>query len=181
MWRRDWGLFGERSWTDQRWQSLQAGANNHALECEDDSGKHGSADGVWYADKDARNSANKWNSAASKKYGYSSTYNFWSANYLNWWAATGGSGTIPVTRLWIVQDVAKKLVDRLNGVNIGLMRFDSQQQRRLPGRPGDPAHRRHQRDPRHLQDHHQRLHALAATPRWRKPSGKPISTSPARR
>lgn len=126
MWRRDWGLFGsERSWTDQRWQTLQSGANNHPLECEDDSGKHGSADGVWYADKDARNSANKWNSSASKKYGYSSTYNFWSANYLNWWAATGGSGTIPVTRLWIVQDVAKKLVDRLNGVNIGLMRFDS--------------------------------------------------------
>lgn len=125
MWRRDWGILGERSWTDQRWQSLQDGANTHALECEDDSGKHGSADGVWYADKDARNSANKWNSAASKKYAYSGSYEFWSANYLNWWAATGGSGTIPVTRLWIVQDVAKKLVDRLNGVNIGLMRFDS--------------------------------------------------------
>ena len=125
MWRRDWGLFGERSFTDQRWQSLQAGANSHALECEDDSGKHGSADGVWYADKDARNSSNKWNSAAAKKYGYTTTYNFWSDNYLNWWAATGGSGTIDVTRLWIVQDVAKKLVDRLNGVNIGLMRFDS--------------------------------------------------------
>lgn len=126
MWRRDWGILGERSWTDQRWQSLQAGANTHAFECEDDSGTHGSADGVWYADKDARNSANKWNSAASKKYAYpSAPYEFWSANYLNWWAATGGSGTIPVTRLWIVQDVAKKLVDRLNGVNIGLMRFDS--------------------------------------------------------
>ncbi len=125
MWRRDWGLFGERSFTDQRWQTLQAGANNHALECEDDSGKHGSADGVWYADKDARNSGTKWNSAPAKKYGYSTAYNFWSANYLNWWVATGGSGTINVTRLWIVQDVAKKLVDRLNGVNIGLMRFDS--------------------------------------------------------
>ena len=125
MWRRDWGFFGERSWSDQRWQSLQSGANSHALECEDDSGKHGSADGVWYADKDARNGSNKWNSAAAKKYGYSTAYNFWSANYLNWWTATGGSGTITVTRLWIVQDVAKKLVDRLNGVNIGLMRFDS--------------------------------------------------------
>lgn len=125
MWRRDWGLFGERSWTDQRWQSLQAGANNHELECEDDSGNHGSAAGVWYADKDARNSANKWNSSPSKKYAYTTTYNFWSANYLNWWASTGGSGTMTVTRLWIVQDVAKKLVDRLNGVNIGLMRFDS--------------------------------------------------------
>ena len=125
MWRRDWGLFGERSWTDQRWQSLQAGANNHELECEDDSGNHGSAAGVWYADKDARNSANKWNSSPSKKYAYTTTYNFWSANYLNWWASTGGSGTMTVTRLWIVQDVAKKLVDRLNGVNIGLMRFDA--------------------------------------------------------
>ncbi|HBG51881.1 MAG TPA: hypothetical protein DDW89_08765, partial [Gammaproteobacteria bacterium] len=38
--------------------------------------------------------------------------------------STNGSGTMTVTRLWIVQDVAKKLVDRLNGVNIGLMRFD---------------------------------------------------------
>jgi type IV pilus assembly protein PilY1 len=123
MWRRDWGLVGERSWTDQRWQTLQSGANTHALECEDDSGKHGSADGVWYADKDARNSASKWNSAAAKKYGYSTVYNFWSANYLNWWASTGG--TMDVTRLWIVQDVARKLADRLNGVNIGLMRFDS--------------------------------------------------------
>ena len=125
MWRRDWGLFGERSWTDQRWQSLQAGANNHELECEDDSGKHGNADGVWYADKDARNTSNKWNSAPARKYGYSTVYNFWSANYLNWWASTGGSGTMTVTRLWIVQDVARKLADRLNGVNIGLMRFDS--------------------------------------------------------
>jgi len=125
MWRRDWGFFGENIFTSYRWQTLQAGANNHELECEDDSGNHGSTAGVWYADKDARNSDSKWTAAASKKYAYSSTYNFWSANYLNWWASTGGSGTMTVTRLWIVQDVAKKLVDRLNGVNIGLMRFDS--------------------------------------------------------
>ena len=125
IWRKDWGFFGERGWTSARWQSLEGGANSHPLECEDDSGNHGSADGVWYADKDARNSDPKWSSNASKKYSYSTPYNFWSANYLNWWASTNGNGTMTVTRLWIVQDVAKKLVDRLNGVNIGLMRFDS--------------------------------------------------------
>lgn len=125
MWRKDWGLLGERSFSTARWQSLQSGANNHPLECEDDAGKHGNADGVWYADKTATNNAPKWTANAANKYAFSTTYNFWSANYLNWWAATGGSGTMTVTRLWIVQDVAKKLVDRLNGVNIGLMRFDS--------------------------------------------------------
>ena len=104
-----------------RWRALASG--NNLVECQDDSGIHGSADGVLYADKNATNSATKWTGTVANNYAYSTVYNFWSGNYLNWVAA--GSGVTTMTRLEVVQDVAGKIVDSLNGVNIGLMRFST--------------------------------------------------------
>lgn len=52
----------------------------------------------------------------------SGTYQFYSANYVNWFHSEGGGRVM--TRMEIVQDVAKDLVDSISGVNIGLARFD---------------------------------------------------------
>ncbi|MES1992292.1 MAG: PilC/PilY family type IV pilus protein [Pseudomonadota bacterium] len=130
MWRGNWstGFFGfgaGESSTGKRWQTLQAQLNNHAIECQDDAGVHGSTAGTWYADKTARDSAPKWTATAANQYAYTTVYTLYTANYLNWYAQTNSGTTMNVTRLWMVQDVTKKLVDRLNGVNIGLMRFDA--------------------------------------------------------
>ncbi len=55
--------------------------------------------------------------------GGETTYHFYSANYLNWFHSEQGS--TQMTRLAIVQDIARKLVDSISGINIGLMRFDA--------------------------------------------------------
>lgn len=49
-------------------------------------------------------------------------YRFYSTNYMNWYHSPGT--TKNMTRMDIVKDVAKDLVDSISGVNIGLMRFD---------------------------------------------------------
>ena len=181
MWRRDWGLFGERSFTDQRWQSLQAGANSHALECEDDSGKHGSADGVWYADKDARNSSNKWNSAASQEIRLLNRLQLLVGQLPQLVGRDGRLGHHrchpAVDRAGRGQEAGRPAQRRQHRPDA--LRF--QQQRRLPGWAGDPADRGHHRQPATPSRPPSRATPPRATPRWRKPSGKPISTSPARR
>lgn len=48
---------------------------------------------------------------------------YFSANYLNWQATSGG--TIEMTRLDIMKGVANHLADSTTGVNIGLMAFDT--------------------------------------------------------
>ncbi len=57
-------------------------------------------------------------------------YGFFSANYVNWFHATGGGTvtedeTIRMSRLEIVKDIALDLVNSISGVNVGLMRFDN--------------------------------------------------------
>lgn len=49
-------------------------------------------------------------------------YRFYSTNYMNWYHGT--NSTKQMSRMAIVKDVAKNLVDSISGVNIGLTRFD---------------------------------------------------------
>lgn len=49
-------------------------------------------------------------------------HRFYSTNYMNWYHEVGG--TQEMSRMDIVKNVAKDLVDSISGVRIGLMRFD---------------------------------------------------------
>jgi type IV pilus assembly protein PilY1 len=54
-----------------------------------------------------------------------SLQDYYSANYLNW--SESGDTTVRMTRMEVMQSVAKNLADTVTGVNIGLMAFNQSQ------------------------------------------------------
>ncbi|HEX5161618.1 MAG TPA: hypothetical protein VFV88_07835 [Steroidobacteraceae bacterium] len=115
-----------------RWQNLVAGADRK-VECGADNDKHGDVDAssthsgsASSTAKRARNGtyATRWGTSSTGSpvdWSSATTYNFYSANYANWyWGDDEGSRK---TRLEIVQDVAAEMIDTLEGVNLGLMRY----------------------------------------------------------
>jgi type IV pilus assembly protein PilY1 len=114
------------------WGNLVAGSDRK-LECSSDGGVHGDLQGSSAPggeNKRARNGtgtldANRWgNDFSSNQIDWRSKprYSLYSANYINWFYGAGGSS--PKTRLQIVREVAKNMVDSLDGVNLGIMRYD---------------------------------------------------------
>lgn len=114
-----------------QWQNALAGDNANPLECSNDSGIHG-PDAV-SANRWARNVAARWTNNAGQSINWNGrqTLSLYSANYANWWYGTDPGSR--ATRWEIVRDVAKQLVDDLQGVNLGLMRYSND------GGPGDAA------------------------------------------
>jgi type IV pilus assembly protein PilY1 len=113
------------------WGNLAAGVD-YKIECSGDSGNHGDLPGRQAAggeNKYARNGtgtsdSNRWGASnSSSQVGWSSKprYSLYSINYINWYYGAGGS--TPKTRLQIVRNVAKSMIDSLDGVNLGLMRY----------------------------------------------------------
>ncbi|MDY6944056.1 MAG: hypothetical protein SVU69_13725, partial [Pseudomonadota bacterium] len=119
QWRR--GIFSTRKWRDL---SSSYHGTDEVVECKADEGVHGpdSSSSDVYADRRARNSDDRWTSDSGDKYYGWNQVTFYDANYMNYYHS--GVASIDRSRLWIVQDISKKLVASLNGVNIGLMRFD---------------------------------------------------------
>lgn len=71
------------------------------------------------------NVANRYNGTSSNNYwtaGTQTQFHFYSANYLNY---LGTSPTVTQSRMQIVKNAATSLIDSVTGVNIGLMRYDS--------------------------------------------------------
>lgn len=91
------------------------------VECEDDKGVHGATTSgpAWPVNGGPYQSSTPTSSVWS---GWP-THTLFSANYLRWYWYHGATST--QTRLEIVQDVAKDLVDSVSEINIGLMRFDT--------------------------------------------------------
>lgn len=115
------------------WGNLVAGVD-YKIECSGDSGNHGDRPGSQAAgseNKYARNGtgtsdSNRWGDGASSSqvaWNTKPRYSLYSVNYINWYYGAGGS--TPMTRLQIVRDVAKSLIDSLDGVNLGLMRYST--------------------------------------------------------
>lgn len=114
----------------RRWENISSSQRSRVVECQDDAGYHG--DGVSTTLLWARNGPSSGTPPAGGYWGTSGqqiawgaspaneTYTIYSGNYLNW--AYGPTGF--KTRLEIVQDVATDLLDSINGVNVGLMTFN---------------------------------------------------------
>ncbi len=103
-----------------RWEPLSTNRNRD-VECEADRGIHGNGGSEkWAAD----GATGPWHSDVSDEPAWNDRYFLWDGNWLDW-SATGGSVTR--TRIEIVQQVAKNLLDNVDGVNVGLMRFNFEQ------------------------------------------------------
>jgi len=114
----------------RRWENISTSQRSRVVECQDDAGYHG--DGVSATLLWARNGPSSGTPPAGGYWGTSGqqiawgaspaneTYTIYSGNYFNW--AYGPTGF--KTRLEIVQDVATDLLDSINGVNVGLMTFN---------------------------------------------------------
>lgn len=98
------------------------------VECKADSGSNGDSQAAdptaapWAAD----GSAGPWSSSQANSVNWSSTggsVTIYTGNYLNYLATA--QSTYLGTRLSIVQDVTKQLINSVSGINVGLMRFDN--------------------------------------------------------
>jgi type IV pilus assembly protein PilY1 len=102
------------------------------IECRSDDAVHGDLPGSTAAggeNKRARNGSgtndsNRWGTGSLIDWSTKNRYSLYSGNYANWYASTDDGDT--KTRLEIVRDVAKNLITTLNGVNLGIMRYDNQ-------------------------------------------------------
>ena len=119
MWRDRSGT------TNDRWENLREDGHSDTdyVECGADAGVHGvsSSSTKRYA---ANGSNGPWSSSSSAKIDWSTTgqslVTYYSGNYLNWVK----SPFITRTRLEIMQDAAKNLLDNMeDNVNVGLMRY----------------------------------------------------------
>lgn len=104
--------------------------NSNHYECRSDRGYHGVNDtsSRRYI-TDSSNTANPysqyyWNEESWNNFGYRTLLN---GNYMNYYhyAGVGGTNDKELTRLEIIVNAAKDLVDSVTGINVGLVRFDS--------------------------------------------------------
>ena len=115
------------------WANLAADADRK-VECGSDSGNHGDVDAssshsgsnTTANPKTARNGTlpTRWGSASTGSpvaWNTKPSYNLYSANYANWYY--GDDEGSRKTRLEIVQDVATEMIEDLEDVNLGLMRY----------------------------------------------------------
>ncbi len=110
-----------------RWRNLTpmpAPDSENVVECRSDSGLHGDGtdpDKVWATNGDS----NVWSDEQADEISWSDnftgqTFTIYSANYLNWFF---NAQTITQSRILTMQGVLINLLDSIDGVNVGLMRF----------------------------------------------------------
>ncbi|MGH8534317.1 MAG: pilus assembly protein, partial [Gammaproteobacteria bacterium] len=106
------------------WRQLNTSATSPLhVECQADQGVHGDGTGgTWIRN----GTSSPWQSSSGGAANWSSTgntYTIFSANYLNWFHFH--STTVVGTRIQIMKDVVKSVVDSNTNINIGLMRYDT--------------------------------------------------------
>ncbi len=113
---------------DERYERLRESAKDRLVECEDDGGVHGDGSNgteLWASDDMP---GEPWSADPSDEVPWGSnltnrTYTVYDANYLNWYYGP----TSTTTRLQVMKDVSTSLLTSLNGVNVGLMRFNREE------------------------------------------------------
>ncbi|NNF51704.1 MAG: PQQ-binding-like beta-propeller repeat protein [Gammaproteobacteria bacterium] len=122
QWEPDDGV----SYDKNKWDKIDKNNKTGFVECFADSGVHGedAGDPEVYA-TDGLEDPWTTDPALVVEWGEHDTkeeYTLYMGNYLNW---TTTAMTQISTRLEVVQDVTKNLLDNLTGVNVGLMRFSN--------------------------------------------------------
>jgi len=114
---------------ESRWRAPSPSDHTGTVECEDDRGRHGDGSSATHVYATDGNADARWsqNPADEISWAGHDSHTFFSANYLNWYYGP----PITTTRMQVVKDVASGLAGSINGVNIGLMRFNSDQGGRL--------------------------------------------------
>jgi len=111
------------------WQYLEPGNDTASIECEADRGVHGDGTaGDVYADNGS-NLSNPWTSDKNSEISWGSAprnlnYTVYDGNYLNWKASPV---SISMTRSDIMKTVTKKVLQSVNNMNVGIMRFNDQE------------------------------------------------------
>lgn len=110
---------------DDIWVEFPTSSISHTrtVECKADRGVSGAAlnDGRYAANGD---NYGPYQNNSTREPAWVRTYYLFNGNYLNWQRL---GGTISTTRIEIVKDVTKNLINNLSDVNIGLMRFNNSQ------------------------------------------------------
>lgn len=124
---------GFKAWRGNRdrWVQLRDNRENRRHECESDQGLHGESAGgseVWASD----GATGPWASSPGNEITYGTTYTVYDGNWLNW---NDTGGTVETTRIQVIKDVSKQLLDNIHGVNVGLMRFNRNRESDESGGP----------------------------------------------
>ncbi len=115
-----------RNLSTDRWWTLYYRDVTSRVECEADYGVDGDGVDTNKLYPANQNNGGPWRSNSSNAISWASTgssYTFYSSNYINWLNSPGVSTTM--SRLAIVQDVLKNIIDSTSGINAALMRFDN--------------------------------------------------------
>ena len=106
-----------------RWQHLQPGNNNSMVECQRDHGVHGNSGSDDYAR--AGTSGQPFTGSASQALTWGAgdaarDYTIYDGNYLNWRA---NPVTVSMAKMDILKAVTDNLLNAIDDVNVGVMRF----------------------------------------------------------
>jgi type IV pilus assembly protein PilY1 len=118
------------------WVNMTAGVTDRKVECELDHREHGDLDPAVEDGGSLRRARNgsgtaRWgNRDSDGQVDWSSAQyiSFYSGNYINWYNniyPDGGTPTMTKTRWQIVTEVATDMINTLEGVNLGLMRYSN--------------------------------------------------------
>ncbi len=105
----------------QRWEVLDPLDNDGPVECETDSGVDG--DGVSSLPFAADGEDGPWAATDASEPAWASASNVtvFDGNWLNW---NGNPPTVTKTRLEVVQEVTNQVIESLDNINVGIMRFN---------------------------------------------------------
>jgi type IV pilus assembly protein PilY1 len=125
---RDGGKDGDGS-GPYRWQYIAPGYHDSYVECQSDSGTHGDGRATFLWADNGTNLPDPWIDDPGQELSWGSAprnlgYTFYDGNYLNWKASPA---SVNLSRLEIMQEVTKKVLQSVNNLNVGLMRFHNQQ------------------------------------------------------
>ncbi len=109
-----------------RWQQLEAGNSTDIVECRKDSGVHGSVDPLLtYAQKGgdvAPFTGDEDDEVSWGSWPTSQTVTVYDGNYLNY---LQNPVTVRASRINIVRDVTKVVLNSVDNINVGIMRFNN--------------------------------------------------------
>ncbi|HEX7080019.1 MAG TPA: PilC/PilY family type IV pilus protein [Gammaproteobacteria bacterium] len=106
---------------DEKWRDVSDDRHTRVVECQDDGGVHG--DGIDTTKLWANNRGDPWSADEDDEINWRDrdTYTFYDSNWLNWYHSTPGEYQ---RKIDIVKDVAADLLNTVNGINVGLMRYN---------------------------------------------------------